>query len=385
MPKSRLRKIANDSSYLADFMAGVEPTGIFTFRNALENKENHSAHKAMGDVGGFVGGSLLGVLSSAGASKAVATALRKKSPALAKDFDNSAVGSLEALNPKKLKNYLQAFPELAKYKMEAGKVLADVKRVAKDVDSAKTTVSNLKSIPSPASIAQFLRTEANNPEVKSSVLRSRNLRRQLDNLQETETRLSNTYFGGASVAEGTEKALSATVGALAGVGGGALNAFSAHTQYDTGRATRKKIDAGEYGKEPLKKKASESSYLADFIAGADPTGVFTFRNAFGNEDNHALHKVVGDIGGFTGGVTLGALLSALAGKGATKVFRNKAQPVASKSLREKYLDIKKSPEAAVATAGALASSGALNALSAHTQYDSGVETRRKVNLGDIVF
>lgn len=383
MSKSRLRKIANDSSYLADFAAGVEPTGIFTFRNALENKENHLAHKAMGDVGGFVGGSLLGVLSSAGASKAVATALRKKSPALAKDFDNSAVGSLEALNPKKLKNYLQAFPELAKYKMEAGKVLADMKHMSKDVDKAKVTLSSLKDINDPKILQG--RLEALGPEFRSSVLRSRNLRRQLDNLQETETRLSNKYFGGASVAEGTEKALSATVGALAGVGGGALNAFSAHTQYDTGRATRKKIDAGEYGKEPLKKKASESSYLADFIAGADPTGVFTFRNAFGNEDNHALHKVVGDIGGFTGGVTLGALLSALAGKGATKVFRNKAQPVASKSLREKYLDIKKSPEAAVATAGALASSGALNALSAHTQYDSGVETRRKVNLGDIVF
>ncbi|MDD4402795.1 MAG: hypothetical protein PHI24_13315, partial [Desulfitobacteriaceae bacterium] len=84
-----------------------------TFRNALENKENHSAHKAMGDVGGFVGGSLLGVLSSAGASKAVATALRKKSPALAKDFDNSAVGSLEALNPKKLKKLLTGFSRVS--------------------------------------------------------------------------------------------------------------------------------------------------------------------------------------------------------------------------------------------------------------------------------
>lgn len=383
MPKSRLRKIANDSSYLADFMAGVEPTGIVTFRNALENKENHAAHKALGDVGGFVGGSLLGVLSSAGASKAVAAALRKKSPALAKDFDNSAIGSLEALNPKKLKNYLQAFPELAKYKMEAGKVLSDMKHMSKDVDKAKVTLSSLKDINDPKILQG--RLEALGPEFKSSVLRSRNLRRQLNNLQETEARISGKYFGGASVTEGTEKALSATVGALAGVGGGALNAFSAHTQYDTGRAARKKIDAGEYSKEQLKKKASDSSYLADFLAGADPTGVFTFRNAFGNEDSHTLHKVVGDMGGFTGGVTLGALLSALAGKGAAKVFRNKAQPLARRSLREKYLGIKKSPEAAVATAGALASSGVLNALSAHTQYDSGVETRRRVNLGDIVF
>lgn len=256
MPKSRLRKIANDSSYLADFAAGVEPTGIFTFRNALENKENHTVHKIMGDVGGFVGGSLLGVLSSAGASKAVAAALRKKSPALAKDFDNSAVGSLEALNPKKLKNYLQAFPELAKYKVEAGKVLADVKHMSKDVDKAKAILADLRDISDSSSLEK--RLESLGPEFKSSVLRSRNLRRQLDNLQETEARISSKYFDGASVTEGTEKALSATVGALAGVGGGALNALSAHTQYDTGRATRKKIDAGEYSKEPLKKKASEN-------------------------------------------------------------------------------------------------------------------------------
>lgn len=138
-------------------------------------------------------------------------------------------------------------------------------------------------------------------------------------------------------------------------------------------------------KHRLRKIANDSSYLVDFLAGADPTGVFTFRNAFGNEDNHNTHKFVGDVGGFTGGVALGALLSALAGKGAAKVFGNKNQPIAPRSLRDKFLDMKKSPEHSIAAAGALASSGGLNALSAHTQYDSGVTTRKKVDMGDITF
>lgn len=50
MPKDR------DTSPLYDFMAGVDPTGIYTVRGGRRNKEHHAAHKAIGAVGGFLGG-----------------------------------------------------------------------------------------------------------------------------------------------------------------------------------------------------------------------------------------------------------------------------------------------------------------------------------------
>jgi hypothetical protein len=48
-----------DSSVMSDFMAGVEPTGRYTFEAAMRNKGNHGRHKAVSAAGGFIGGAAI--------------------------------------------------------------------------------------------------------------------------------------------------------------------------------------------------------------------------------------------------------------------------------------------------------------------------------------
>ena len=50
-----LEKIAaegKDTSPLYDFMAGVEPTGTYTFEAARKNKGKHGLHRLSGVTGG---------------------------------------------------------------------------------------------------------------------------------------------------------------------------------------------------------------------------------------------------------------------------------------------------------------------------------------------
>jgi len=68
----------NDSSYLKDFAAGVEPTGVYTFRHATNNKENHVKHKLVGDLGGFAGGFVISTGLSAAGMAGTAIALKKE-------------------------------------------------------------------------------------------------------------------------------------------------------------------------------------------------------------------------------------------------------------------------------------------------------------------
>jgi hypothetical protein len=65
-----MAKIAGDSSYVKDFLAGVDPTGTKTFDYGMKNKKNHSAHRAIGTAGGLLrgGGGLKSRLARGGSA-----------------------------------------------------------------------------------------------------------------------------------------------------------------------------------------------------------------------------------------------------------------------------------------------------------------------------
>ena len=52
-------KRSKDTSMLRDFMAGIEPSGTFTFEAGRRNKSRHGLHKAVGITGGFIGGAAI--------------------------------------------------------------------------------------------------------------------------------------------------------------------------------------------------------------------------------------------------------------------------------------------------------------------------------------
>ena len=68
------------------------------------------------------------------------------------------------------------------------------------------------------------------------------------------------------------------------------------------------------------KQAKDSSLLRDFVSGVEPTGVFTLQNASRNKKHHLRHKLVGNVGGFTGGFVTSVGLSALGTAGLGKIL-----------------------------------------------------------------
>lgn len=107
-------KYAKDSSYFRDFLAGVEPTGKFTFENAAKNKEHHTRHRLVGDLGGLVGGALLGVGTGVAGSYGVGKTLQliKPSSKTGKSLVDAAKYQLQIFNVPRsiriLKRYQQA-------------------------------------------------------------------------------------------------------------------------------------------------------------------------------------------------------------------------------------------------------------------------------------
>ena len=71
-----MAKIAGDSSYVKDFLAGVDPTGTKTFDYGMKNKKNHSAHRAIGTAGGLIGGMTVVPAVTVGAVRGASAMLR---------------------------------------------------------------------------------------------------------------------------------------------------------------------------------------------------------------------------------------------------------------------------------------------------------------------
>lgn len=205
---SNLYKKAEDSSYLKDFISGVEPTGVYTFENATKNKKNHGKHKAVGDVGGFLGGYALSTLSTAAGMGALGLGAKKLKPDMASSLMRGAKNSLEALRPKKLHETMKKLPEASSISRDTGKIFNKADDI---VDKAKVK-SKAKTL--------------NPQDITDKAEEAVNLMKR-----------RKAYKGkhGTSPEYDFAKGVTALGGVAVGTLGGGLNALSAHTQYNAGK------------------------------------------------------------------------------------------------------------------------------------------------------
>ena len=213
-----LTKLA-ESSHWEDFVAGVDPTGVNTFNNALENgKENEMKHQGWGNLGGFIGGGLIGTLAPAAGMFAAAKGAKAFNPGLADEFGIMAKGTMDALNPAALARYGRSLPELIKFKNQGGDILTDAKKL-----------NNLKS-KGPSAL--------NDLDIQEGKRIVKELPKKQEALNKTEDELSKRYFKGKTVAEGGNRAFTAITTAGAGALSGGMGALSANAQYNTGQRVR---------------------------------------------------------------------------------------------------------------------------------------------------
>lgn len=193
------KKVAGDSSVLSDALAGIEPTGVYTFRNASKNKEDHARHKAVGDLGGFLGGAVLSTVISAGGTAALGKVISRKYPTLGAALVTGAKDSMSTLNPKKLVNTLKKLPESSRLTLGMSNMTG-------------------KAVKNTATLSDIEKT-------KNMFIDSKKY------YDKHKTTAGNDFASGVTM-----------LGTLAaGALGGALNATSAHTQYNAALDIKTKL------------------------------------------------------------------------------------------------------------------------------------------------
>lgn len=136
-------KYAKDSSYFQDFLAGAEPTGKSTFENAAKNKEHHTRHRLVGDLGGLVGGALLGVGTGVAGSYGIGKTLQliKPSSKTGESLVDAAKYQLQVFNVPEsiriLKRYQQAHELTNSMSDNLGNVLKQTRAVGQPLNSTK--------------------------------------------------------------------------------------------------------------------------------------------------------------------------------------------------------------------------------------------------------
>lgn len=227
-----------ESTLSQDFIAGIDPTGVSTFRNAMKNEKNHAVHKAVGNTGGFIGGALMGAAVPAALTGAVSLAMRKKNPEFAKEMATMAKGSLDAYNPRRMKKYFGAMKELPAIK-GAGKAMASTaKSVIDDTEKIIARVSDTKRGTSRVKVRPINELKR---EIQSIFDKYNSLRNAENHFDDISKRMSKQYFDGRSVDEGLSRSMSAmTALGMAGLTG-VLNASSANLQYNTALKEKKNM------------------------------------------------------------------------------------------------------------------------------------------------
>lgn len=223
-----IEKIAKESTYFEDFVAGVDPSGTRTFNNAFENKKNHKKHKAVGNIGGFVGGALSGVAIPAGLTAAGALALKKSNPDASKALMITAKGTMDALNPKKMVNYVKATPGIMKLQGDATKVTNGIGNISGSLDKIKSGNFN----PS---------------DLKSMVSSAKDALQSSSKLKSESAKIADKYFDGMSFGEGATRATTALTTLGTAALGGLTNATSANMQYNTSLKAKKRLDKENKG------------------------------------------------------------------------------------------------------------------------------------------
>ena len=193
-----------DSSYLADILAGAEPTGVYTYKNALKNKKNHGKHKFFGDVGGFVGGAAISTALSGAAAYGLGKLVKNKD--VGKALKQMGKDQFRLFNPKKVLDTMKKIPEATKTQKEVSNITSTIAKV-----HASKNVGGIDLG------AELKRSKSALDSAK--VYKDKHGESQVDTLR---------------------KGLGIMSGAAAGLLGGALNAGSAHAQYNVGKKNQKK-------------------------------------------------------------------------------------------------------------------------------------------------
>jgi len=192
------KSAAKDSSLIKDFLAGVEPTGVYTFEHARTNKKNHGLHKAMGDVGGFLGGAAISTALGAAGTYGIGKLMGKST--LGKYLVEGAKDQMLLFAPHKAARHIKNLPRATK-----------VMHQADGMNQALNSVH---------------RGNNYNQKAIKGVLGKANTY--------VEEAASYAKSTGDEASDTFRKGLAITGGAAAGVLGGGLNALSAHAQYNAG-------------------------------------------------------------------------------------------------------------------------------------------------------
>jgi hypothetical protein len=220
-----------------DFAAGVDPTGTSTFRLASKYKGGHIAHRAVGDVGGFIGGTALGAALPAAAIGLTALALRKKMPMLSKEFVTAAKGSLDVVNPVKMWRHAKSVPDIVRYKRQAVKVISQSKNLG---DKAKTLQSAARTVQSGGKIPTNISQQK---KMLNLGRQGERFQKEQDLLQDMQRNMSKKYYDGKAPSEGIARTMTALTTIPAAISTGILNTSSAHMQY--GEALKQRRSRGE--------------------------------------------------------------------------------------------------------------------------------------------
>lgn len=205
--KEAQQSSSNQSSYLDDFIAGMEPTGVYTFEYGMDNEgESNSeylGHQTAGTAGGFLGGAALSTaltgLGMLGLGKGLGAAGASKG--LAKGMQTGGKDALKLFNPKAAYRSIKQAPE-------AARLFERRKGLVSDLSDAATNF-NLSKLHGPSSI-------------KSVMDDSADFYSRYGKTPENAFRESAGVMGGG----------------VAGILGGGLSGLSSLTQYEAGRGTR---------------------------------------------------------------------------------------------------------------------------------------------------
>ena len=200
-----------ESTVLQDFIAGVEPTGVLTFRHAMQNKKRHGLHQVVGGVGGFVGGALVSPAATALPTMAFGKLLSKKSPILGKALVTTGREMLKMYRPKYWKNVIKH-----------GKGALDVSLRKRDLfQKAENIADKVIKTNEPIQLKSILKIIEN---LKKEKIVTEKLRQVA---KEDPTALA-------------ERTMGFIAGGASALMGGGINLLSADLQYRTGRSATKK-------------------------------------------------------------------------------------------------------------------------------------------------
>jgi hypothetical protein len=187
---------------IKDFVAGVEPTGVYTFKNAIENKKFHTRHKAMGNLGGFIGGSAISAVLGAAGTIGLGKVMAKKHPGISKLITMAGKDQFLFFRPKKAIQTLKKLPA----------AMGQIKKEQNLVQDVKKVYSTKK------------------------ITGTKNVKTHTDTLKSSEEFTKTHGEDAAAVARKGAAVLG--IGSTAVLGGG-LNALSAQSQYSTALKLKK--------------------------------------------------------------------------------------------------------------------------------------------------